>query len=67
MPLEFKAVALLLLIVRYIAVVVRARSIAKRVGEKSIALKYFIFDMFNPLLMMCLRTSMLRKDSTAWK
>ena len=67
MPLEFKAVALLLLIVRYIAVVVRARSIAKRVGEKSIVLKYFIFDMFNPLLMMCLRTSMLRKDSTAWK
>ena len=67
MPLEFKAVALLLLIVRYIAVVLRARTIAKRVGEKSIALKYFIFDMFNPLLMMCLRTSMLRKDSTAWK
>ena len=67
MPLEFKTVALLLLIVRYIAVVLRAHTIAKRVGEKSIALKYFIFDMFNPLLMMCLRTSMLRKDSTAWK
>lgn len=67
MPLEFKAAALLLLIVRYIAVVLRARTIAKRVGEKSVALKYFIFDLFNPLMMICLRIAMLRKDSTAWK
>jgi hypothetical protein len=67
MPLEFKAAAILLLIVRYIAVVLRARSIAKRVGEKSVALKYFIFDLFNPLMMICLRIAMLRKDSTAWK
>ena len=67
MPLEFKAAALLLLIVRYIAVVLRARTIAKRVGEKSVALKYFIFDLFNPLMMICLRVAMLRKDSTAWK
>ena len=67
MPLEFKAAALLLLIVRYIAVVLRARTIAKRVGEKSVALKYFIFDLFSPLMMICLRIAMLRKDSTAWK
>jgi hypothetical protein len=67
MPLEFKAAALLLLIVRYIAVVLRARTIAKRVGERSVTLKYFIFDLFNPLMMICLRIAMLRKDSTAWK
>lgn len=67
MPLEFKAAVLLLLIIRYIAVVLRVRSIAKRVGEKSMALRYFIFDLVNPLLMVWLRISMLRKDSTAWK
>lgn len=67
MPLEFKAAVLLLLIIRYIAVVLRVRSIAKRVGEKSVALRYFIFDLVNPLLMVWLRISMLRKDSTAWK
>ncbi len=67
LPLEVKLAALVLLIVRYIAVVVRARSIAKRVGEKGVAMRYFIFDLFNPLLMICTRISMLRKDSTAWK
>ena len=67
MPLEFKAVAALLLLVRYIVVMLRARSIAKRVGEKGVALRYFIFDVANPLLMLCTRIAMLRKDSTAWK
>jgi hypothetical protein len=67
MPLEFKAATLILLIARYIAVVLRARSIAKRVGEKGVALKYFIFDLFNPLMMLCARISMMSKDSTAWK
>lgn len=67
MPLEFKAAALLLLIIRYIVVVSRVRSVAKRVGERGVALRYFIFDLFNPLLMMWARTRMLRKDSTAWK
>lgn len=67
MPLEFKAATLLLLIIRYIAVVMRARSIAKRVGEKGVAIRYFIFDMFNPVIMICARLSMLSKDNTAWK
>ena len=67
MPLEFKAVALLLLLVRYIVVVARVRSIAKRIGERGVMLKYFIFDLFNPLLTASLRVAMWRKDSTAWK
>jgi len=29
--------------------------------------RYFIFDMFNPLLMLSLLVIMLRKDETAWK
>lgn len=67
MPLEFKAIAFLLLLIRYIAVVVRAHTIAKRVGEHGVMLKYFIFDLFNPLMMACLHMAMWRKDSTAWK
>lgn len=67
MPLEFKLAALLLALLRYLFVVLRVRSIAKRVGEKGVALKYFIFDLCNPLLMLCLQTIMLRKDLTAWK
>lgn len=67
MPLEFKLGALLLILVRYVVAVLRVRSVAKRVGEKNMALKYFIFDLFNPLLMLCVRFSLMRKDDTAWR
>lgn len=67
MPLEFKLGALLLLLVRYVVAMLRIRSVAKRVGEKTMALKYFIFDLFNPLLMLCVRFSLMRKDDTAWR
>ena len=67
MPLELKLAALLLLILRYIIVMLRAHSIAKRVGEKGVMLRYWIFDIFNPLLMLCVRVAMIRKDSTVWR
>lgn len=67
MPLEFKAATLLLLLIRYAVITLRINSIAKRVGERNVALKYFIFDLINPVLMLCLGIIMLRKDSTAWK
>lgn len=67
MPLEYKLAVVVLMLLRYLFVVLRVRSIANRVGEKSVALKYFLFDLFNPLLMVALHIIMLRKDSTAWK
>ncbi|MBQ1254144.1 MAG: glycosyltransferase, partial [Alistipes sp.] len=44
MPLEFKVATIILLLLRYLIVALRIRSIAKRVGERGAALKYFIFD-----------------------
>lgn len=67
MPLEFKLGALLLLLVRYVVALLRVRSVAKRVGERGVALRYFLFDMFNPLLMLCVRFSLMRRDDTAWR
>jgi hypothetical protein len=67
MPLEFKAAALLLLLTRYLIAMLRVRSIAKRVGENKVVLRYWIFDIFNPWLMLCVRTAMIRKDSTVWR
>ena len=67
MPLEFKAAALLLLIVRYVVAMLRARSVAKRVGESKVMLRYWIFDLFNPLLMACVRLAMIRKDNSVWR
>ena len=67
MPLEFKIATIILLLIRYLVVTLRIRSIANRVGERNVALKYFIFDLINPILMACLSIIMLRKDLTAWK
>ena len=67
MPLEFKIAAALLLIIRYIVVVLRVRSVAKRVGERGMVLRYALFDLFNPLLMLGVKIAMLRKDETVWR
>lgn len=67
MPLEFKLAALLLLLIRYLVVALRIGSVAKRVGEKGMVLRYFIFDLFNPLLMLWVRMALLRKDDTVWR
>ena len=67
LPLELKLAAVVLMLLRYLAVVMRIRSVAKRTGEKNVALRYFIFDLFNPILMLCVRTSLIKKDSTVWR
>jgi hypothetical protein len=65
--LEFKLAAFIFLLTRYIVAMLRVRSIAKRVGEEKVMLRYWIFDLFNPWLMLCVRTAMIRKDSTVWR
>lgn len=67
LPLELKLAALAMMLIRYLIVILRIRSIAKRVGEKSVALRYFIFDMFNPILMLCVRATLIKRDSTVWR
>lgn len=67
MPAEFKAAAVALLLVRYFTAAARINSIAKRAGERKIVMRYFIFDLFNPLLMLCVRAALLRKDKSVWR
>ena len=67
MPVEFKAAAALLVLLRYAAALYRIRSIAKRVGEQGVALRFFIFDLINPFMMMALRLSLVRKVPGVWR
>jgi len=67
LPLEVKLAAILMMLIRYLVVILRIRSVAKRVGERKTALRYFIFDLFNPILMLCVRFSLIKKDSTVWR
>lgn len=67
MPVEFKAAAAALMLLRYAAALYRIRSVARRVGEKDVALRFFIFDLFNPLLLAAVRLSLVRKVPEAWR
>lgn len=67
MPVEFKAAAAALVLLRYAAALYRIRSVARRVGEKDVALRFFIFDLFNPLLLAAVRLSLVRKVPEAWR
>lgn len=67
LPLEVKLAAILLMLLRYLMVIWRIRSVAKRVGEHKTLLRYFIFDLFNPILMLCVRCALIKKDSTVWR
>lgn len=67
MPPEYKVAALALVLVRYVAVVVAVRRIARRTGETGIAGCYFLYDLFGPLLELALGAALLRRDGRVWR
>lgn len=67
MPIEFGAVALAILLLRYLAVAISVRKIAKRLGERRMVRWYFIYDVISPVMDFIVRLSLLRKDSTVWR
>ncbi len=67
MPLEYKFAALLLLLLRYVAVVVEVRRIAQRLGESRLLLSYFLYDLFSPCWSFLLSLTLLRKDTRVWR
>lgn len=67
MPLEYKLCAVGLLLLRYLAVVVEVRRIARRLGEEGIVLRYFVYDLLNPLWAAALGVLLLRRDARVWR
>ena len=67
MPIEFKLLALLLLILRYIIVTVSVMRISNRLGEKQIAKYYFIYDVLSPLYSGLLWIFSRRRDPRVWR
>ncbi len=66
-PLELKLAVLILFHLRMIVMGSAVKCVAKRVGEDKIAIKYILFDIFNPLFMLYLRIVMLKKDKRVWR
>ena len=67
MPLEYKIAALTLVIVRYVAVALEVRRVARRLGEGGIMGRYFIYDLLSPLWAAVLWVMLLRRDDRVWR
>ena len=67
MPLEYKIAALTLVIVRYVAVALEVRRVARRLGESGIMGRYFIYDLLSPLWAAALWVMLLRRDDRVWR
>ena len=67
MPLEYKIAALTLVIVRYVAVALEVRRVARRLGEGGIMSRYFIYDLLSPLWAAVLWVMLLRRDDRVWR
>lgn len=67
MPFEYKIAAAVLLIARYVTVAVVVRRLARRLGERGIAGRYFLYDLASPFWNLCLGLMLLRKDERVWR
>ena len=67
MPLEYKIAALVLVAVRYVAVALEVRRVARRLGESGIMGRYFIYDLLSPLWAAVLWVMLLRRDDRVWR
>ena len=67
MPLEYKIAALALVTVRYVAVALEVRRVARRLGESGIMGRYFIYDLLSPLWAAVLWVMLLRRDDRVWR
>lgn len=67
MPFEYKIAAAALLAARYVTVAVEVRRLARRLGERAVAGRYFLYDLIGPLWALWLGVLLLRKDERVWR
>lgn len=70
LPLELKLGAIALLLVRYAIAVWSSRRVAHKLGERDMALKYWIYDLLGPMLEWMLwskKSRNLPNTSRIWK
>ena len=67
MPLEIKLGAIALLLLRYIFVVWSSRRVAQKLGESRMAMLYWIYDLFGPILEWRLWSKSSHNTPKIWK
>lgn len=67
MPFEFKIATLVLVLIRFVAVAIEVRRIARRLGETGMMGRYLFYDLLSPLWALALGVTLLRKDDRVWR
>ncbi len=67
MPPEFKLAVVVVLLLRYLAVVLEVRRVAIRLGEQGVVKRYFLYDLASPFISALLRIMLIQKDKRVWK
>lgn len=67
MPLEYKLAALALLLIRYGFVALEVWRMAKRLGERGIVGRYFLYDLLSPFWSIAMWVMLLRRDDRVWR
>ena len=70
LPLELGLGAIGLLLLRYAIVVWSSHRVARKLGEKDMVLKYWIYDLFGPMLewmLWCKKSQNMPTTSRIWK
>lgn len=67
MPFEYKLSALALMLMRYLVVLIEVRRIARRLGERGLLGRYFLYDLLSPVWELVLFLLLLRRDERVWR
>lgn len=67
LPLELKLGALALVLLRYAIVVGTSRRVAVRMGERGIALRYWIYDLFGPVVELMIESKHSHNTPKLWR
>lgn len=67
LPLELKIAAAVLLLLRYAVVLHTTRKVARRLGERGILSRYWLYDLFGLGIHYALRLSLIRKNPDVWR
>lgn len=67
LPMELKLGTIGLVLMRYLIVVWSARRTARRLGERGVALKYWIYDLFGPIVEWRIESKPSHKTPKLWR
>lgn len=67
LPLELKLGAVGIILVRYLIVVWSSRRVAQRLGERGVAARYWLYDLFGPFVEWMIRSKRSHNTPKLWR